>query len=78
LKLKLKLCPLSLGAFLRLEFLDQEEGPYLTIASEKLVNDENYPNGFYLRNTENSLWLRGYRASEDYKWSLDNEFVFIK
>jgi len=44
----------------------------------KTSKDENYPNGFYLRNIDNSLWLRGYKASEDYEWSLDSEFIFIK
>ncbi len=72
----LKLCPLSLAAFLRLECLDQAEGPYLHIASAKPKQDEEYPNGFYLRNLEGVLWLRGYRASDDYEWPVDSEFVF--
>lgn len=74
----LKLCPLYLGAFLRLQYLDQSEGPYLTVASTKPEKDENYPAGFYLRNFDNSLWLRGYHASDDYEWKLSSEFVFIK
>jgi len=76
--LGLGLCPLYLGAFLRLEYFDQPEGPYLTIASPRPENDENYPTGFYIRNFENSLWLRGYRAQGDCEWPLDNEFVFLK
>ena len=74
----LKLCPLYLGAFLRLDFLDQPEGPYLTIASAKPENDDNYPNGFYLRNHEKTLWLRGYRADDVCEWPQDNEFIFLK
>lgn len=76
--LGLKLCPLSLGAFLRLEYLDQHEGPYLTVASAKPENDETFPCGFYLRNNENSLWLRGYCASDDYEWPIESEFIFLK
>lgn len=72
----LKLCPLYLGAFLRLAYMEQPEGPYLTIASAKPENDENYPNGFYIRNLDNSLWLRGYRASDDYEWPIDSQFIF--
>jgi hypothetical protein len=72
----LKLCPLFLGAFLRLEYLDQTEDPYLTVASAKPETDENFPNGFYLRNFDHSLWLRGYRASNDYEHAIDSEFVF--
>ena len=74
----LGLCPLYLGAFLRLEYLDQSEGPYLTIASPQPENDENYPTGFYIRNFENSLWLRGYRAMGESEWPVDNEFIFLK
>ncbi|MGZ3690567.1 MAG: hypothetical protein ACXVAX_03640 [Pseudobdellovibrio sp.] len=74
----LHLGPLALAAFLRLEYLDQPEGPYLTIASEKPENNEDFQNGFYLRNIDGSLWLRGYRASDDYTWPSDSEFIFIR
>lgn len=73
----LKLCPLYLSAFLRLEYLDQPEGPYLTIASSKPENDENYPNGLYIRNFEKVLWLRGYRADDFCEWPPQNEFIFM-
>ncbi len=72
----LKLCPIYLAAFLRLEYLEQPAGLYLTIASAKLENDEDYPSGFYLRNIENSLWLRGYRADDFCEWPAENEFIF--
>ncbi|MGZ6458848.1 MAG: hypothetical protein ACXWQX_07400 [Bdellovibrio sp.] len=75
--LGLKLCPLYLAAFLRLEYLDQPDGPYLTVASHKPNEDENFPNGFYLRNFENALWLRGYRADGFSDWPGSNEFIFI-
>jgi hypothetical protein len=76
--LNLKLCPLEVGAFLRLEYLNQPEGPYLTIASPKLSSEENYPNGFYIRNLDGALWLRGYYASDDYAWPIESEFIFLK
>lgn len=41
-------------------------------------NDENHPTGFYLRNSDNSLWLRGYRVTGDPDWPTENEFVFCK
>lgn len=75
--LGLKLCPLYLAAFLRLEYMNQSEGPYLTVASQKPNGDENFPNGFYLRNFENALWLRGYRADGFDGWPGTNEFIFI-
>ena len=73
----LTLCPLYLAAFLRLEYLDQRDGPYLTVASHKPHGDENFPNGFYLRNFENSLWLRGYQADGFSGWPESNEFIFM-
>lgn len=77
-ELGLKLCPLYLAAFLRLEYLDQPAGSYLTVASQKPKNEENFPNGFYIRNYEDALWLRGYRADGFSDWPENNEFVFIQ
>ncbi len=77
-KLGLSLCPLYLAAFLRLQYLDQPEGPYLTIASAKPENDDNYPNGLYIRNIKNVLWLRGYRVDGECEWPSENAFIFLK
>ena len=76
-ELGLELCPLYLAAFLRLEYMDQEDDSYLTVASIKPEAAENYPNGFYLRKTGNELWLRGYRADGFEGWPSSNEFVFL-
>lgn len=72
----LNLCPLIFAAYLRLEYLDQPEGPYLKVASPKVGDSDDYPRGLYLRNIEKTLWLRGYRASDDWEYPLDMEFVF--
>jgi hypothetical protein len=58
--------------------LEQPEGSYLTVASDRPESDENYPNGFYVRNFNTTLWLRGYRAADFCEWPLDNEFLFLK
>lgn len=76
--LGLRLCPLYCAAFLRLEYLEQPEGSYLTVASDRPESDENYPNGFYVRHFNKTLWLRGYRAADFCEWPLDNEFLFLK
>jgi hypothetical protein len=76
--LGLRICPLYCAAFLRLEYLEQPEGSYLTVASDKPESDENYPNGFYVRNFNKTLWLRGYRATDFCEWPIDNEFLFLK
>ena len=73
----LELCPLELAPRLRLQFLEQTEGPYLTIASRKLRDDEAYPNGFYLRKIDGELWLRGYTATSEYRWEPSSRFVFL-
>lgn len=76
--LGLKRCPLSLAAFLRLNFMDQPDGPYITVASVSPEANENYPDGFYVRFKDGVLWLRGYRATDDYQWPIESEFIFIK
>ena len=77
-KMGLKLCPLYLGAFLRLEMMDLPEGPYLAIASPRSEADENFPAGFYIRNLESVQWLRGYRVDGEPEWPPHHEFIFVK
>jgi hypothetical protein len=78
IKAGLELCPLEFAAHYRLQYRHQPAGPYLHIASLKIDNDESFPRGFYLRNIEDTLWLRGYIASDDWAHEPDNEFVFLK
>lgn len=90
-QLGLKLCPIELGPRLRLEYLDQPEGhsgkpswrhraPYgsVTIASEILSEDVDFPKGFYLRRIEGELWLRGYIADHLHVLEPDDHFIFVK
>lgn len=73
----LELCPLELAPCFRLQFLDQIEGPYLTVASRKTRDDDAYPNGFYLRRVDGELWLRGYQATAEHIWEPTSRFVFL-
>lgn len=87
-ELGLKLCPLEIAPYLRLNYLDQpksKECPKfqaprgaITIASDIIKEDSDFPKGFYLRNINGELWLRGYIASDDYIWDPKDCFVFIK
>ena len=91
MELGLELCPLELGPHLRLAYLDQPEG-YLgnplkqhqapsgsiTIASEILTEDHEFPKGFYLRRINGVLWLRGYRADHLHVWNPDDHFIFCQ
>jgi hypothetical protein len=87
--LGLGLCPLEVGPQLRLQYRDQPEGywgkpvrhhhaPYgsITIASEPLMNDGDFPSGFYLRRIDGVLWLRGYRSVPAHVWDAEDHFVF--
>jgi hypothetical protein len=74
----LGLCSFEDAVHFRLQYPDQPAGPYLTVATERVGCNEESPNGFYLRTLDDGLWLRGYRASEDYVWALESQFAFRK
>ncbi|MDF2038353.1 helicase [Cytobacillus oceanisediminis] len=89
--LGLELCPHELGPHLRLKYLDQPEGfsgnttkqqqaptGSITIASEILTEDDDFPKGFYLRRINGVLWLRGYIADHLHVWNPEDRFIFIK
>ena len=88
-RLRLRLCPIELGPHLRLQFLDQPEGflgqpvwrhrappGSITIASEMLAGDDDFPKGFYLRRINGTPWLRGYRCGQEDVWDPEDRFVF--
>ncbi len=74
----LKLCPLELAAYFRLQYLQQPESHCdklqqgkapigsITVAS-KLIEIDDSQQGFYLRRIKEQLWLRGYHCSLDYE-----------
>lgn len=81
-------CPLELAPYFRLQYLDQadSQGPLkqgkapagsITIASIRHTEDDDIPQGFYLRRIKDHLWLRGYCCSADYEWKADDHFLFI-
>lgn len=85
----LSLCPLELGPHFRLQLLDQPEGfrghpqtrhqappGSITIASAPLIDDDDFPKGFYLRCIQGELWLRGYHAGAAHRWNPNDHFVF--
>ncbi len=89
--LGLSLCPIDLGPHLRLQYLDQPEGFWgkpasehrappgsITIASEPLEEDDDFPKGFYLRRIKGVLWLRGYQSGPEHVWDPDDHFIFCK
>lgn len=82
-------CPLELGPYLRLQFLDQPEGVVgipathgrapagsITVASTPLDESDETPKGFYLRRVDGVLWLRGYQSWPGHIWSPEDVLVF--
>ena len=75
--LGLQPCPLEVAPHLRLSYLNQPEGPYLTVASTKLRPGPETPNGFYLRRLADGLWLRGYESGPENIYAADfTDFAF--
>jgi hypothetical protein len=83
-------CPLELAAYLRVQYLDQpvsskrpkdaEPGSppgALTVASAPLDDSDETPKGFYLRNIDGTLWLRGYWSDALHSFHPDDVFVFV-
>ncbi|MGG0668292.1 hypothetical protein [Sporosarcina koreensis] len=89
-QLGLELCPLELGPYLRLGYLDQPEGfldsqqqnqapnGSITVASKILIENDNFPKGFYLRRINGELWLRGYVCDDQHVWDPNDRFIFVK
>lgn len=89
--LNLKLCPLELAPYFRLAMVDQKESHVenfskrkqapsgsITIASEFLTADEDFPKGFYIQRLNDTLWLRGYIADDLHVWNPEDHFLFIE
>ncbi|USH05324.1 hypothetical protein K6Q96_19130 [Grimontia kaedaensis] len=74
----LELCSLELAANFRLQYVEQTNRSQITVASREIFDDKVYPNGFYLRANDKELWLRGYRASDDWVWAADSVFAFVE
>lgn len=85
----LSYCPLELAPYIRLSKLydkDQtelEEKKWgkappnsITIFSEPVLKDDNFPKGFYIRTINGNPWLRGYRCSADYVWDPNDRMIF--
>ncbi len=85
------LCPANAGVFLRLAWTDQPEsrnsilsGTHqapdraVTVLSEPLEQDDDFPKGLYLRKVDGNLWLRGYICDSTYRFSGDDLFAFEK
>lgn len=87
----LSLCSLELAVWLRMQWKDQPVAPEraadaepgsppgaITVASAPLEASVETPRGFYLRNINGTLWLRGYWSDDEHVWAPDDLFVFMR
>ncbi len=84
----LLLCPRFAGPYLRLAMPEQPSAPdavmsngraptgSVTVASERLRVEYEYPRGFYLRVVEGQPWLRGFRCTDEAPWFPKDRFAF--
>ena len=84
---QLSLCPVTAGPYLRLAYAKQPTSKLselnvgkapdssLTVASAAL-GDDDFPKGFYLRTVDGQQWLRGYRCTDEHRFSPEDHFIF--
>ena len=90
-ELGLQPCHPDTGLFLRLSYADQAQSKdsvlsgthrapdsAVTVLSECLEEDDDFPKGLYLRNVGGTLWLRGYICDDAYIWAPEDVFAFEK
>ncbi len=79
-------CPLELAPYFRLHYIEQAElhesgknkapSGSVTVISRPLVDDDDFPKGFYLRKIDGKLWLRGYLCPMDHVWEPKARLAF--
>ena len=85
-KLNLTHCPLEFAPYIRLTYTDQKSSMIksinrhppgaIKIFSKPVLENEDFPRGFYIRNIDGLLWLRGYKCSLDYQWDSKDRMIF--
>lgn len=81
-------CPLEFAPYIRLHYISQKPSKIkssnqhppnsILIFSKPLIMSDDFPKGFYIRNIEDTLWLRAYICSDDYCWEPETEIIFRK
>ena len=87
---QLALCSYEEAVYLRLALTEQadsslKDGRYstneapaeaFTVASPVVTPDDNFPKGFYLRQIDGEVWLRGYCCDDLHRFKASDQFVF--
>lgn len=85
-----ELCPLQLAPYLRLKFTTQRVSKNKILTGQKrspdaainvltpvISADTNFPKGFYLRNVDNELWLRGFICGDAHHWDIHTQVAVV-
>ncbi|MBQ8161539.1 MAG: hypothetical protein IJ083_12455 [Clostridia bacterium] len=48
----------------------------VTVLTERIEENDDFPKGLYLRNVDGTLWLRGYSCDDLYRFPAENLFAF--
>lgn len=68
-------CPLEAAAWLRLTLEEPPGAGRVTVVSPRPTPDEAAPRGFYLRTDDDGAWLRGFAASDDWRFDAAERFA---
>lgn len=71
-------CPLEAALRLRLAVVDAPGDARLTVVSDRVVDDETFPRGLYLRHDDEGRWLRAFVASDDWVFAADERFALAR
>ena len=74
----LRFATIEAGVLLRLEWNGDIEGERLTVVSPRASVDESEPRGFYVRRDGEGFWLRGYVASEDWRFEGRERIALVE
>lgn len=83
----LDVCPPEVAPFLRMTYFNDKESHgfekkyktpngAVTVLSEILSEDHDFPKGFYLRKADGDYWLRGYLCDFEHIFDLNEKFIF--
>ena len=72
----LKLCPPEVGPTLRLEYKDQPNGEWLTVAMDPITDSDGTPFLFGVDHGSDERWLNTFWIFPEFVWYPEDEFVF--
>lgn len=85
--LHLTYCPAELAPYIRLAYMHQPASTIqtvhqsppgaITVFSKPLQEEDDFPKGFYLRNYDHTIWLRGYTCDNNYHWKPVDRMIFL-